>query len=60
MRLMPNFGKHLGYDGKAVDSHSTGPAGRKTGKTSDPDAGWGKHETTGKLWKKVKSWTGCM
>ena len=57
---LPDFGEHLGYDGKAVDSHSTGR--RKTGKTSDPDADWGKHETTGtdgktgKLW--VKSWFG--
>ena len=55
-------GEHLGYDGKAVDSYSTGQTSRKTGKT--PDADWGKHETTGvdrktgNLWRKVKSWFG--
>ena len=64
MAALPDFGRHLGYDGKALDSHSTGQANRKTGKTSDPDADWGCHETqgvdsrTGKTWKKVKSWFG--
>ena len=52
---LPDFGERLG--GKAVDSHSTGQVGRKTGKT--PDADCGKHETTvgktGKLRTKVKS-----
>lgn len=58
---LPDFGKHLGYDGKTVDSHSTGQASRKTGKTSDPDAG--KHQTTGvdrktgNLWMKAKRCT---
>ena len=60
---LPDFGTHLGYDGKAIESHSTGRASRKTGGTSDPDADWGKHETqgvdkAGKSWKKVKSWFG--
>ncbi|MDK1025649.1 MAG: transposase [Gammaproteobacteria bacterium] len=61
---LPDFGNHLGYDGKAIDSHSTGQENRETGETSDPDANWGKHETlgidsnTGKEWKKVKSWFG--
>lgn len=64
MEELPDFGKHLGYDGKAVDSYSTGNKNKETGKTSDPDADWGKHETkgidrkTGKLWSKVKSWFG--
>ena len=64
MEVLPDFGRHLGYDGKAVESHSTGQASRKTGRTSDPDADWGKHETrgvdakTGKAWVKVKSWFG--
>ena len=64
LEALPDFGKHPGYDGKAIDSHSTGRTSRKTGKTSDPDADWGKHETcgidnrTGKTWKKVKSWFG--
>ena len=65
-RLLPDFGERLGYDGKAIESHSTGRENRKTGKTSDPDADWGKHETTGvdsngKQWTKVKTWFGyCL
>ena len=64
MLVLPDFGQHLGYDGKAIQSHSTGHVKRKTGITSDPDADWGKHEThgidskTGKEWRKVKSWFG--
>jgi hypothetical protein len=64
MAALPDFGRHLGYDGKAIASHSTGRASRTTGTTSDPDADWGKHETggidarTGKAWSKVKSWFG--
>jgi hypothetical protein len=63
MAELPDFGKHLGYDGKAIDSYSTGRENRETGQTSDPDANWGKHETSrfdkdGNLWKKVKSWFG--
>ena len=63
MAELPDFGKHLGYDGKAIDSHSTGQESRKTGQTSDPDANWGKHETSGvdkdgNLWRKVNSWFG--
>lgn len=64
MAELPDFGQHLGYDGKAIQSHSTGHKNRQTGQTSDPDANWGKHETggtdgrTGQQWKKVKSWFG--
>ncbi len=63
MAELPDFGKHLGYDGKAINSYSTGQENRETGQTSDPDANWGKHETSGfdkdgNLWKKVKSWFG--
>ena len=63
MVALPDFGKHLGYDGKSIDSYSTGRQNRETGQTSDPDANWGKHETKGvdkdgNLWKKVKSWFG--
>lgn len=64
MAALPDFGRHLGYDGKALDSHSTGRTNCKTGEASDPDADWGCHETqgvdsrTGKTWKKVKSWFG--
>ena len=63
MELLPDFGKHQGYDGKGIDSHSTGQRDRATGQTSDPDADWGKHEThgvdaNGKAWSKIKSWFG--
>ncbi len=64
MQELPDFGQHLGFDGKAIQSHSTGHKNRKTERTSDPDADWGKHETvgvdarTGKSWKKFKSWFG--
>ena len=61
---LPGFGRHLGYDGKAVPSRSTGRRKAATGETSDPDADWGKHETrgvdgkTGRPWTKVKTWFG--
>jgi len=64
MEVLPDFGQHLGYDGKAIDSHSTGQVNQQSQETSDPDADWGKHETTGingrtgKQWKKIKSWFG--
>ena len=64
MKELPEFGCHLGYDGKAIKSYSTGQESRKTGETSDKDADWGKHETkginseTGKQWTKVNSWFG--
>ena len=64
MEALPGFGRHLGYDGKALPSHSTGRKDAASGKTSAPDADWGKHETvgvdgrTGKGWTKVKSWFG--
>ena len=64
MEELPDFGRHLGYDGKAIESHSTGRTNRTSGETSDPDADWGKHETggidarSGKSWTKIKSWFG--
>ena len=61
--VLPDVGRHLGFDGKAVESHSTGQKDRETGKASDPDADWGHHTTSGvdangKAWTKVKSWFG--
>jgi len=61
--ILPDFGKHLAFDGKAIPSFSTGRTSKKTGKTSDPDAAWGKKTYTGvgkdgKPWAKVKSWFG--
>ena len=66
MELLPDFGERLGYDGKAIESHSTGQKNRKSGETSDPEADWGKHETkgvdsNGRQWTKVKIWFGyCL
>ena len=40
--MLADFGTHHGFDGKALESHSTGneiPA-----KGEDADARWGKHE----------------
>lgn len=61
---LPGYGRHLGYDGKAVPSRSTGRRSAATGEVSDRDADWGKHETggvdgrTGRAWTKVKTWFG--
>ena len=60
---IPDFGRNLGYDGKAIESHSTGIGNRESGTTSDPDADWGRHETSGvtragKLWERVTAWFG--
>ena len=61
--LLGDFGENLGYDGKAIESHSTGQRSRKTGETSDPEADRGKHEysgvdSDGKAWTKIKTWFG--
>lgn len=64
MAVLPDFGQPLGFDGKAIESHSTGRLDRETAERSDPDAHWGKHETggidapTGTPWTKIKSWFG--
>jgi hypothetical protein len=64
MEVLPDFGRHLGFDGKAIASHSTGQVDRTSGQRSDPEADWGRHEThgvdarTGKPWTKIKSWFG--
>ena len=63
MEVLPDFGCHLGYDGKAIESHSTGRRNKDTGEPSDPEADWGVHETAGvgsdgKPWRKLKRWFG--
>ena len=62
-QLLPDFGTHQGFDGKALKSHSTGNDIPGKGRTSDPDARWGKHvyhytDQKGRAQKKVKSWFG--
>ena len=64
MKELPDFRRHRGYDGKAIESYCKGHQDKNTGETSDLDADWGKHETkgidskTGKPWPKAKSWSG--
>ena len=63
MDELPDFGRYLGYDGKAVKSHSTGRVNKVTGRTSDADADWGQHKTcgvdkNGRAWNKIKKWFG--
>ncbi len=43
-QLLPDFGAHQGFDGKALESHSTGNEIPGKGETSDTEARWGKHE----------------
>ncbi len=61
---LPDFGRHLGYDGKAIASHSTGRVGKDEDKTSGPRRRLGQARDggvdarTARWWKKVKSWFG--
>ena len=61
MVVLPDFGRHLGYDGKAIENHSSGQVNHASGEACDPDADWGKHETggvharTAKPWSKIKT-----
>ena len=62
--LLPEFGKHLALDGKAIDSHSRGRNGnKKADGRRDLDADYGvksykgKHED-GTLWEKTIYWFG--
>lgn len=61
-RVLPDFGRHLAHDGKAVPSHSTGRTSRQSGVTSDPEAGWGvktyRGERGGKPYEKIVRWFG--
>ena len=63
--VLPDFGEHLGFDGTAIASHSTGQQARTSGQSADPDADGGHREThgvdarTGKARKKSKRWFGC-
>ena len=64
MQALPDYGKHLGADGKAIRSHSTGRTLKGKGRTSDPDADRGVHahkgvnRRTGKPWERIASWFG--
>jgi hypothetical protein len=61
--LVPDLGKELAFDGKAIPSYSTGQKNQDTGQRSDPDADHGVKTyrgvgQDGKLWEKVKRWFG--
>jgi hypothetical protein len=62
-QLVPELGQHLGFDGKAIPSFSTGRKNRETGETTDPDADWGAKkyrgvDANGKPWEKLTRWFG--
>ena len=40
--VLPDFGQHLGYDGKAIDSHATGNKNGPGKHLIQMD--WGKHD----------------
>ena len=59
-QLVPELGRHLGFDGKAIPTFSTGRKNRETGETTDPEADWGMkkyrgEEANGKPWEKLTS-----
>jgi len=61
--VLPDFGRHTAFDGKAVPSYSTGRRNKETGQTSDPDADWGTKtyrgvSNDGSSWEKTKRWFG--
>lgn len=60
-RLIPEFGEHLGIDGKELKSYAVGK--KELSESSDPEADWGVKKYEGKnkdgsTWEKVKSWFG--
>ena len=59
---LPDFGRHLAVDGKAIASHSTGHRNRETGLTTDGEAAWGMKTYRGKRegqpYEKVVKWFG--
>lgn len=62
-RDLPNFGKVLMIDGKAVSSLARGRNEKERDGRRDKDADWGVHEHSGvhkdgTSWKKVKRWFG--
>lgn len=60
-KYLPDFGRHLAIDSKAIESYAKGT--RDSQDSSDPHADWGKKTYKGKrkdgsLWEKVVSWFG--
>ena len=62
-KLLPDFGKYLGADGKAIPSYAIKKSDRKTkggteDRRGDSDADWGNHSHYSKLKEIVKVWFG--
>ncbi len=60
---LPDLGRHLGFDGKAIPSFSTGRKNKDSGQTTDPEAAWGTKtyrgvDANGRPWEKVNRWFG--
>ena len=57
---LPDLGRNMAIDGKAINSHSCGK--KESTDSSDPEADWGKKSykgiNNGKAWEKIKSWFG--
>jgi hypothetical protein len=69
MKALPDFGRTIAFDGKAIDSYARGKKKEEGEKKKevdgrrDTDADWGKHvhsgvHEDGTVWEKVKSWFG--
>jgi len=61
--VLPDFGKYLGIDGKAIRSFAKGKSDKHTkdgsnDRRGDSDANWGKHRHYNKLKEIVKTWFG--
>ena len=62
-RLLPNFGKELAFDSKAISSYGQRHSKREGDHRGEHDADWGKktyrgNREDGTTWEKVKSWFG--
>lgn len=62
-KFLPELGRTLAFDGKAIRSFSTGRTCAETGTTSDPDADWGVKsyrgvDSRGGTWSSVVKWFG--
>lgn len=61
--LLPDFGKTLAIDGKAISSYGKKKGKKEGDMRGEHDADWGKHEYNGvddkgRAWEKIKKWFG--
>jgi hypothetical protein len=61
--LLPDFGKTLAIDGKAIPSYGKKKGKREGDMRGEHDADWGRHEykgidENGRVWEKIKKWSG--